>query len=161
MRIHLFAALACILILGCGSKDAASGANSPDPTILKPQQDGSLTVTDSSGKQTNQPKSEVTEESLGLPFYPGSAEGGKSLSAVISNPKGGNFIHSDRTTSDSAAKVIAYYEPKLTNARKKSRTVAGMTVKTVAGEIEKGVKVWVSATQSDGKPTQVTIQAKR
>jgi len=52
----------------------------------------------------------VSEAELGVPFYPGSAETKDSIKSVTD--KGSSYM-SIRTTSDEAAKVIAFYTGKI------------------------------------------------
>lgn len=110
--------------------------------------DGKMTFTDDKGNVA-QFNTSVSEEQLGVPFYPGSKEAPGSSSMT---GEGKKAVTSVRESTDPVSKIIAFYEGKLGKAKRKVET-AGQATATW----EKDAKtITVSATTSDAK-TIVTV----
>lgn len=102
-----------------------------------------------------QQSANVTEEDLGIPFYPGSQPIPK-LSSDMETPKSRTVL-SGRTTKDDYKKVADFYYKKLTKAHKGELGHEGMLVD---GQIKDGSMIQIQIMKS-GPQTQIQVTSFR
>jgi hypothetical protein len=105
------------------------------------------------GKQSSISTDQVTEEEVGMPFYPGSQPTDKDIKAIVGSEK--NYM-STRTTSDSPEKVMEFYKSKNPDPKGSSMSTSDMAL--VSGTLKDGRKFAVSARVKDGK-TQISLSS--
>jgi len=123
----------------------------------RPKGGGTVTSTDESGKkQEITVASSLSEDEIGLPFYPGSQE--KPEASVKSQAGSTKALLSVRVTPDAPADVIAFYKPKLSKAN--VITVGGNDL--LRGKLPDGASVQVSASrESHAKETVIQMLVTR
>lgn len=155
--------------VGCGSKETVVVSDGKGGTVTSTSDGNSTTFKDGKGtdvkidekgmsgtvdgKQTSISTSQVTEEELGMPFYPGSEATDKDIKAEVGSEK--NYM-STRTTSDSPEKVMEFYKSK--NPDPKGSSMMSGEMALVSGTLKNGRKFAVSAMVKDGK-TQITVSS--
>ncbi len=123
-------------------------AKSSDGTEANINQDGTMTGKNAKGEEFSM-GSLVSEADLGVPYYPSSTASNRD---VRTEEGGKKHFMSIRTTSDSAAKVAAFYKEKVKDP---VATEMGK-LSSVSGKLEDGREVAVMANEADGK-TEVTV----
>lgn len=124
-------------------------AKSTDGTEVKVGKEG-VTGKTAEGGTFSMGASDVSEQELGLPFYPGSARiDGRDMKV---DNKGEKTFSSVRSTSDTIVKVVEFYKDKVTEAATTTSDQFGM----VSGKLEDGRKASISAIPHEGK-VEVTI----
>jgi len=124
-------------------------AKSTDGSEVKVDK-GGVTGKTAEGGTYSMGASEVSEQELGLPFYPGSAKvDGRDMKV---DNKGEKTFSAVRTTSDTIVKVVDFYKDKVAEAATTTSDQFGM----VSGKLEDGRKASISAIPHDGK-VEITI----
>lgn len=170
-NLSIAAALAALCLIGCGQKedtvmvgpDGSKVTASKDGSEVKvstPQgemtassKDGSYTYKDDKGNEVTA-KTNVTEEELGLPFYPGSSA--KDGGGIVSNENGRKSVFCTRTTSDDPEKVIAFYKDKIQEPKDTSATMGELKSATLTGKLN-GAEIQVTAVKQGAEMTQISI----
>lgn len=142
--IYLSVALLALFATGCSSNTPTATNDAPAPkpatTDVKPVD------TAPSGAKSTDPKTDISEAELGVPFYPGSEI----------DSKGSNFknvtdaikdYETARTTSDTPKQVADFYLDKV----KGSKAVGGGDTMMVNGKLESGAVFSLVASKKDGK----------
>lgn len=137
-------------MLGCssgsGSTNSASDSVSDKGATEKSAPATSDTKKDESSAKPSDPKKDISEAELGVPFYPGSeydAKGNnfKSVTDAVKE------FDTQRTTSDTAKQVADFYMGKIKGAK---MVGAGDTYK-VDGKLDSGAAISCTASKQDGK----------
>lgn len=177
-RKWLVLVIGALIMVGCGKKESvtvsdaagnkmtASGDGKVDiqgaggeriRVESKPGGGGTVTSEDASGnKQQVTAASGLTEDEIGLPFYPGSQE--KPDSSVKTQAGSTATFMSVRVTSDAPADVIAFYKPKLSQ----TNVISAGGNELLTGKLPDGASVQVSASREGGaKETLVQVLVTR
>lgn len=179
-KVLTIALIVAIASVGCGKKetvvltgpDGSKVSTSPDGTSMTvTDKDGNtatvdtdgkggLTIDDGKGGTMQMGQAQVSEDELGVPFYPGSTEPEASMSSKIENDKE-KVVTSIRTSKDDPAKVVDFYNGKVKNAVKSG--VAGGAIQTASlqGQLENGADIAVAATKDGDQETQILITVTR
>ncbi len=161
-----FMCLAASLSLsGCMARQINLSASEPEKTTIRDENGNEVTVDPKTGTVTSKGKDgsnfsmgtdSVTEEKLGLPFYPGStAELGMS-----SNNHQGESVSSFRKHTDGVDKVREFYRSKLNNVEESTQEMSGAKVLSMRGLLSDGREVAISAMEKDGQ-TSITISVQK
>jgi hypothetical protein len=172
MRVYgLLAALAAVLLIGCGPKDETVVVG-PDGSKMTSSKDGNqvkvtgphgemtadsdkgtFTMKDDKGNEVTTGGT-VTEADLGVPFYPGSKE--KPNANFLATENGKKSVVCTRTTSDAPDKVIEFYKDKVEQASTSSGAVGDMHSATLSGKV-KGGEITVTAVKQGDADTDISI----
>jgi len=138
-----------------GTKTTYTDSQGKSSTVeAKP--DGSVSIKADDGKSSYEGGTTLTEEELGVPFYPGSAE--KPNTAFKADTPTEQSRLSVRTTSDDPAKVAEFYKGKVKDAKVSSMAMEQQEMQLVHGKTESGGEVTVTATRQKGSSeTEVNI----
>lgn len=99
---------------------------------------------------------EVTEDDIGLPFYPGSTRN-PSATMKASTPEGDSF-QCGLKSPDVPSKVIEFYKPKLKDAQTAAMNDGTGDVQTVSGKLENGAKVGIVVRRTkDSNESEISI----
>ena len=147
--------ISSLLLIGCSSGSGTTNSATDVPNVKSSgssptESKGSTPPTDSkttdaSAKPTD-PKKDISEAELGVPFYPGSeydAKGNnfKSVTDAVKE------FDTQRTTTDTAKQVADFYMGKIKGAK---MVGAGDTYK-VDGKLDSGAAISCTASKQDGK----------
>lgn len=130
--------------------DGSWTAKSSKGEEFKSTKDG-ISVTNEKGERATMGLSSVSEQDLGLPFYPGSSALENRDMRVEAN--GGKTFLSVRTTGDAPSKVLDFYKGKVKDAALTSTDKFG----SINGKLEDGRKVMVMAMTQDSGKTEVQV----
>jgi hypothetical protein len=151
--LPLIALAAIMMIVGCGKKEETT-VTTPDGTTVKTSNDGKdVNVSTPNGDVK---VGGLTEADLGLPFYEGSTEDAMGASAKT-EANGQTVAASMRTTKDDPGKVIDFYKAKVKNPVPSVNDMGGTKMGALAGELENGAKVAVTATKAGTEDTKITV----
>jgi hypothetical protein len=114
---------------------------------------------DGKGNSVKSGPNVVTEDDLGLPFYPGSTEGPNGASMVAKAPDGTTAM-SMRTTTDDPSKVMDFYSPKLTGVKPSTLNANGQIMDSLVGTIADGRSATVLITRGTTGDTTVSVSVK-
>lgn len=132
-----------------GSKVTYEGSKGESATMETDSQGGSkVTVKTDKGDQTMSAGSSMTEDELGMPFYPGSSE--KEGSSLKTDTPDGSSRLAVRVTADTPAKVVAYYKDKLSEPSTMSASSGGNEHEILTGKLANGATVQITAARDKG-----------
>lgn len=175
----LVALLAIALTTGCGKKDDVVIVG-PDGTKITADQDGTsmtikdekgnvstfnadnkggMSMSDGKGGTVELGQGNVSEADLGVPFYPGSADGTAGMSSKVETDKE-KIVTSVRTSKDDLSKVLEFYQPKVMNPSQSSATSGSTKVASISGTLEHGTEITIGATKDGDNDTQIIVTAK-
>jgi hypothetical protein len=117
-----------------------------------------MSVKDSKGDSTEINTGSVTEDILGLPFYPGSDEA-KSGSMISETPDAKSVV-STRTTKDDPDQVAAFYKDKVPGISNSSTTTGDSKMVIMSGKTASGVETSVMASKKGSEDTTIMVQTK-
>lgn len=149
-----------LLVVGCGGNEGTVKIG--DEEVKYSEKDGEVTIETDEGKITSS-DTEVTEEDLGCPIYPGAEMGeGESGSVSFSDGEGeGSMISATFYTKDSVAEVVAWYKEKLAgepNLMDMSSSAGGEEMGMFTfGAGDEGVNVMITADGTDSSKTMINI----
>ena len=98
----------------------------------------------------------VTEQDLGLPFYPGSEN--VPMATVMNGSGPGRTIISSRTTTDSPSKVREFYQGKVESIQLNLFNATQPVSTAIKGKNKAGDAVFVTAMQRANSPTEIMVQ---
>jgi hypothetical protein len=110
-------------------------------------------------KKAEKPASGVTEDAVGLPFYPASAEWGTG--SRVTQDSGVNLAASARETSDAPDKVIAFYKKKIPNAKIIADSLGDLFHTNITGKTKDGADAEVLVMKLPQQKTQIFISVRR
>ena len=143
-----------LFLVGCSS-GSSSSSNSGDAPAPKSSTSGGKTETpppaDNKATKQADPKTDISEAELGVPFYPGSeidAKGNnfKNVTDAIKD------YETARTTSDSPKQVADFYVGKV----KGGKATGGGDTMMVNGTTDSGATFSLVASKKDGK-TEIMV----
>lgn len=158
-------------VIGCGSSTTVG----PDGTTVTKNADGSVKVSSKDGDVTMNTSKDgndisvttpqgsatmggggVTEENIGVKFYPGSKE--KENSAFKFEGESEKSYSITLTTEDDPTKVIDWYKQNVTGLTASTFSAGGKTGGMLTGEPDKETKIALSVLREDGKTvTEIVI----
>jgi len=171
----IFLGLAAVMMAGCGTSDSTvitdekgnkvtvsdngtkasfEGAKGETTTVETDSEGGGkMTIKTDKGDQTLSAGTGITEEELGMTFYPGSAdkEGG---SMKTDTPEASSRL-SVRTTADAPSKVVAFYKDKIKEPSTVSASSGGNENEILTGKLEDGATVQITASREKGSSETV------
>jgi hypothetical protein len=118
-----------------------------------------LTILTTGCKKVQAPASGVTEDAVGLPFYPASAEWGTG-SRVIQD-SGVTLAASARETSDAPDKVIAFYKKKISDAKIIADSFGDLVHTNITGKTKDGSDAEVLVMKLPQQKTQIFVSVRR
>lgn len=175
----LLALFAIALTAGCGKKDDVV-ITGPDGTKITADQNGTsmtikddkgnvatintddkggMSMSDGKGGTVELGTGNVSEADLGVPFYPGSADGTAGMSSKVETDKE-KIVTSMRTSKDDPSKVLEFYQPKVMNPTQSSATSGPTKVASISGTLEHGTEITIGATKDGDNDTQIIVTAK-
>ena len=146
-------------VAGCGSggsDDSVTISDGDGTKLTMNQKGGSLQVERDGVRATMGGKSIVTEEELGVPFYPGSSErDGGSMKAETPDEK---TCVSARTTSDEVAKVKAFYAETFPAFKLVGGAADGGSSEIGMGKLPSGMDVSIQIVRAkDATETSISV----
>ncbi|MEI7576938.1 MAG: hypothetical protein WCK51_08600 [Armatimonadota bacterium] len=146
-------------VVGCGSSHSDESVTISDGNGTKmtmSQADGAIQVEGNGVTASMGGKSTVTEEELGLPFYPGSSEkDGGSMKVETGDEK---TCVSARTTSDEVAKVKAFYAEKFPALKFVGGAADGGSSEIGVGKLADDLEVSIQIVRAkDAKETSISV----
>ena len=110
-------------------------------------------------KKAQPPASGVTEDAVGLPFYPSSTEWGTGSRVIQDN--GVTLAASARETTDAPDKVIAFYKKKLQDAKTVANGLGDLVHTNVSGKTKDGSDAEVLVMKLPQQKTQIFVSVRR
>jgi hypothetical protein len=110
-------------------------------------------------KKVEKPASGVTEDAVGLPFYPSSAEWGTG--SRVTQDNGITIAASARETSDAPEKVIAFYKKKIPDAKFIADGVGDLVHTDITGKTKDGADAEVLVMKLPQQKTQIFVSIRR
>lgn len=151
--------LTCISVVGCGSGSSGESVTISDGNGTKmtmSQDDSSIKVEGNGVTATMGGKSTVTEDELGVPFYPGSSD--KDGGSMKAETPEGKTVVSARTTPDDVAKVKAFYAGKFPDFKFAGGAADGGGSEIGAGKLPNGTEVSIQIVRAkDATETTITV----
>jgi hypothetical protein len=140
----VFALTLVVFVWGCDEKP---------PAPLKPV--NGVASNESGGYGRLSPKPGISEDELGVRFYPGSSESKEGTLKILADK--GNNLASVRTTKDDPAKVSDFYKGKIMASI--ATDVSDATTKKwlITGDSSNGDDVSVYAVKKPGQDTEITV----
>ena len=140
--INLAFALLALFAVGCSS---GSGSATPNTEAPAPKTSDAKSETVAAAKSAD-PKKDISEDELGVPFYPGSeidtkGSNFKNVTDAVKN------YETARTTSDTPKQVADFYMGKVKNAK----SMGGGDTMMVDGKLDSGAIFSLVASKKDGK----------
>ena len=113
-------------------------------------------MNDSKGNSLQMNPSAVSEEALGLPFYPGSEESKAGMTALSDTPDAKTAM-STRTSKDDPDKIQAFYKDMVPGAATSSATMNDSKIESVSGKLANGAEVSIAITKKGSEDTQILV----
>ena len=158
-------------VIGCGSSttvgpDGTTVTNNPDGSVKISSKDGDVTMNSSKdGKDisVSTPQGNatmggggVTEENIGVKFYPGAKE--KENSAFKFEGDSEKSYSVTLTTEDDPTKVVDWYKQNEPSLKATTFSAGGKSGGMLTGEPDKETKIAMTVLREDGKTvTEITI----
>jgi len=115
-----------------------------------------VSISDNKGNSAQMNNAGVTEDVLGLPFYPGSEEAKAGGSSVIDSTDG-KLVQCTRTTKDDPDQVASFYKDKI-SAASNSSNISGDTKRVIlGGKLTSGAEVSIMATKKGAENTSILV----
>lgn len=138
---------------------SATGSNGEHLDLRADNGEVTLKATDTNGEKVDAVLGKnvvITEDELGVPFYPGSTEQGSSQMRAETNVEK-SYI-SCRITNDEPSKVIEFYKNKIKDYSTSESSTSDMATGTCEGKLDSGAKFTVTAERKKGSDkTEVKI----
>ena len=139
---------------------SATGTNGDHFDLKADNGEMTLKATDSNGEKVDATLGKsvvISEDELGVPFYPGSTvQGSSQMRAETDSEK--NFV-SCRITNDEPSKVIDFYKSKVNEYSTSESSTSDTVTGTCQGKLDSGAKFTLTADRKKGtEKTEIKIE---